>query len=431
MRVLSPKSCAICGKEKTQECARCHGVRYCSKECQKADWALHKLLCRLFSDFNSSPRPGPQHIRAILFNPNEQKPKLIWLHCPWSENDGESFQIPDYKSHLGESGFLGHHKIDHNRRLGLELSDSIDLLFRDNFLGDGSTYNLCIRAITDHNATPHWRGPVIAHGLFSTAFDASACRALDLVDFRTLVDFFNCNFNNEEFHRIMDLIVSLEDNDPQSGKSKKTDSDQASSNDVVWGVRINCSGDVEVCKRPKFERVQVPPSDAVFVGETGKDRWTSEIGDRIGMPVYTRKYAQNPAWKGKSSHGFACENNQEATFLHLNCKDKPGQVLGWGWVSMDWQQGSGSVLVVRQDKKPLHPWHAEALSEYCSVRVQPLFEVALEKSPSDNPNDARTATIRSAALEKISRAGFELTWKRVLERNQDGSQVESPYEVSS
>ncbi|KAK8157676.1 hypothetical protein BKA80DRAFT_194732, partial [Phyllosticta citrichinensis] len=134
-------------------------------------------------------------------------------------------------------------------------------------------------------------------------------------------------------------------------------------------VRINCLGDVEVCKRPKFERVEVPFSDPVFVGK----RWTSEIGDLIGVPVYTRKYAHDAAWKGGSSDGFAYENNQEATFLHLNCKDKPGQILGWGWAPMDWQQGSGSVLVVRQDKKPLHPWHAEALSEYCSVRVQPVF----------------------------------------------------------
>lgn len=31
---------------KMKMCARCHFVRYCSKECQKSDWKLHKQGCR-------------------------------------------------------------------------------------------------------------------------------------------------------------------------------------------------------------------------------------------------------------------------------------------------------------------------------------------------------------------------------------------------
>jgi hypothetical protein len=32
---------------KFQRCAGCRLVRYCSAECQKAHWRLHKVLCRL------------------------------------------------------------------------------------------------------------------------------------------------------------------------------------------------------------------------------------------------------------------------------------------------------------------------------------------------------------------------------------------------
>ncbi|TYZ60796.1 hypothetical protein PybrP1_004631 [[Pythium] brassicae (nom. inval.)] len=41
------RTCHCCHKaaEKLAWCARCHNVRYCSRECQRADWQMHKRLC--------------------------------------------------------------------------------------------------------------------------------------------------------------------------------------------------------------------------------------------------------------------------------------------------------------------------------------------------------------------------------------------------
>ncbi|KAJ7741182.1 hypothetical protein DFH07DRAFT_1064039 [Mycena maculata] len=37
--------------EKLNKCARCRTAMYCSRECQKADWAHHKAFCQLVRDF--------------------------------------------------------------------------------------------------------------------------------------------------------------------------------------------------------------------------------------------------------------------------------------------------------------------------------------------------------------------------------------------
>ena len=39
-------SAAGCASEEASSvCARCHAVRYCSRECQRADWKAHKPVC--------------------------------------------------------------------------------------------------------------------------------------------------------------------------------------------------------------------------------------------------------------------------------------------------------------------------------------------------------------------------------------------------
>ncbi|KAH7081257.1 hypothetical protein BKA63DRAFT_530376 [Paraphoma chrysanthemicola] len=46
---MSERSCAFCDKTeldtKLQRCAKCLTTSYCSRECQKRDWKIHKFLC--------------------------------------------------------------------------------------------------------------------------------------------------------------------------------------------------------------------------------------------------------------------------------------------------------------------------------------------------------------------------------------------------
>jgi tetratricopeptide (TPR) repeat protein len=51
---------ACASEEASSVCARCHAVRYCSRECQRADWKAHKLVCAvLVAHTKPEPTPAP------------------------------------------------------------------------------------------------------------------------------------------------------------------------------------------------------------------------------------------------------------------------------------------------------------------------------------------------------------------------------------
>jgi hypothetical protein len=54
------KLCATCSKPAKNVCGGCKSIRYCSVECQRADWTRHKVECH-----DSSRHKGERHRRSL------------------------------------------------------------------------------------------------------------------------------------------------------------------------------------------------------------------------------------------------------------------------------------------------------------------------------------------------------------------------------
>lgn len=195
---------------------------------------------------------------------------------------------------------------------------------------------------------------------------------------------------------------------------------------VVKGIRINCLGDRTVFGKPLYESVDVPSTDPIF-NQPWND--TSDIADRIGLPILTRRCPVSLRWtRANGQHDFGGKspyNNQDATFLHLCCDPKADSHPsgpGWSWAGWPWQSSVGSVIVVRRDQKPLAPFHVEALCTYCRHEVRPLMAHAMGEYAPDEPLS------RDLVLKMICRPTFSICWYKLWEKkHEEGEDVSAPF----
>ena len=98
--------CAVCRKDNTdpstplQRCARCKTQCYCSRECQKADWKMHKKSCGQSSSTATASTPDKvadllAHLRAGAHIPGSKfSPKFF----DGIDNSGYLSSLPEKES---------------------------------------------------------------------------------------------------------------------------------------------------------------------------------------------------------------------------------------------------------------------------------------------------------------------------------------------
>ncbi|KAI9658421.1 MAG: hypothetical protein M1821_002554 [Bathelium mastoideum] len=271
-----------------------------------------------------------------------------------------------------------------------QLPGTIEICYSETLLAEGSNPNKSIAAILATKPKQHhdWRGPIIAYGKEGLGVNQPFCRDLDMTDFRQVADYF------------------------LSYKYSPTPGLQPFLDLKIKGVRINCIGDQELFEKRQFEAVEIPLTDSIF---TKHD--TSDIAKRIGLPIFTRCYPPSPGWVNNQDNkifkGKIAFSNRDASFLHLCCdpnakfEQSTGR-SGWGFASMQWQNSVGSVLVVRQDKKPLFPSLVEALCKYCRYQISPLMAHSHGEYAPEEPME------KDAVLSMICRPTFVIFWHKLL-----------------
>ena len=125
-------TCFQCSAETTQLCGKCRTVAFCSQECLKAGWKVHKKKCckegvasaAATKPAAAKPAGGltktPEEIKAILEGKTSDKPKKTSQVKQADENGAECLQASASQGHLAIAKMLfdAGAEVDHCDKFG-------------------------------------------------------------------------------------------------------------------------------------------------------------------------------------------------------------------------------------------------------------------------------------------------------------------------
>lgn len=77
------KYCTVCHKDTNKRCSKCKITKYCSRECQKSDWFIHKAFCAEAPTISSAKAPTNAIIEeALTITDDEVISYGISMHIP-------------------------------------------------------------------------------------------------------------------------------------------------------------------------------------------------------------------------------------------------------------------------------------------------------------------------------------------------------------
>ncbi|QDS76705.1 hypothetical protein FKW77_000842 [Venturia effusa] len=167
-------------KDRERPCSRCQSASYCSPECQKKDWSLHKILCKKYKAFLSTNQ-SQRHCIGIYLPEDHSKPRLVWIEVETSTESQEAADVdadadvvimlkatPKLRPLLGLTNASPEPFMlttDHDLGSKFQLPYSIQATSRD--LKTQTATNECVAALVGVFPASFWKGPVVLTRFFT------------------------------------------------------------------------------------------------------------------------------------------------------------------------------------------------------------------------------------------------------------------------
>ncbi|EIM86480.1 uncharacterized protein STEHIDRAFT_56974 [Stereum hirsutum FP-91666 SS1] len=161
--------CALCFKPTSMWCSRCQNAWYCSPEHLNSDWARHRRECVPVAPTQqqygiiATPPPAQTQlitVSAILFAPEEEKPRTITLNCQPPQTPSQGI----CPTPLVQDYFVGGQANSVVLTQGLNgepLRFPLHLFYSPVSLSTGAPINRAIYRITSGAAPKAWCGAVV------------------------------------------------------------------------------------------------------------------------------------------------------------------------------------------------------------------------------------------------------------------------------
>lgn len=426
----SCEKCEECNEVGKDTCPTCNTGNYCSEACQKVALPTHRLLCESFKKFQNPPLssdPRVEFVRAIMLHHGESGPRFVWLKTKLTlsckDEEGKDLHrleaLPgsllwkeDGKPESITEADIDDRMIHSNYALDRKLANPFIFMFRDKFRRDGSKLNNAMRSIVDPKSKylMNWSGPLIIYARkevrprLSIDEDISATGGADLTpnSIRIVQHYLNCYLLSVVHHLTgSDLFREL------------------------TVVRLNCVGDTEIQGRPALEPVKLLGYHWEIIEDV------LPLSELIGLPIMAmrvtgsyKRWADHAKVKRLPAFANLSILNLFRGF-HPRILSEPETALDlkhyypYGKVPSRWMPRTGSVLIVRRDRKPLLLAHARALLDYMEY-IGDFFDLDI---------GGRVTLLGNVVLKEVSKTkflGFFEVWKS---RHPDMRDLVSPYNV--
>lgn len=341
----------MCSSPTSQKCSTCEGVSYCSKTCEKADWHVHKFICKKLVPIGYRNNVfWPINI-AVVFPEANRAPSFTEFRSR-NHSSHRTYHYEDQYSNYDDGRYHPAQQLLGSQirptftitgnvlRSRSRSGNQLELYYLEGPSTGGTALNRSIASVTAGRATQPWRGPAIAVKVATPVATPPQYLNMDMLDLRDIIDQL-CAF------------PAVDISDPSTTP--------AAAKIEVSAVRINCPGD-QALGRPKFEALNIRASHAACSAPITAISQRAEFPLRVirCSAAYTHQFDSVPSMV----------DNPDATFLNMGV-DPEG---AWGFVGLAWVDPAATVIVVRADGAPLETQHVEAMCHWCLFVLKPLFD---------------------------------------------------------